>query len=361
MPDPSSPTALRPNESNQHLASTVAVEADSLPILSQTGGLRGILVRFGGPLVFVVSLVAAGIVLWLQGELDDVGSAIRGADLPIVVAGIALYTFGLGLLCLRWHVLVRMTKGESDLARAAEAILLAITLSYVVQKVLAVPMRAALTKKSLGLNKTETAAVVLWDLLADVGVLGIGSVLWLLVNADAFDELRNAAGSRLLLIGGVLLVLVLLAAGAFAVASRRPALRTKILNSVNQALRYPRQRPREARRAIALSVVFWTIQLGVFGLLLDGIGGEVSIGLLLGIVTIPILIGMVSPFPGGAGVREALMVAVAGAYGAASAPVLVAAVLYRIALFISIPILYVAARIWISFRGDQAVSIRPEV
>jgi uncharacterized membrane protein YbhN (UPF0104 family) len=69
---------------------------------------------------------------------------------------------------------------------------------------------------------------------------------------------------------------------------------------------------------------------------------------------LPILIGMLSPVPGGAGVREALMIAVASVHGANEANVLLAGVTYRIALFAAIPILYGIIRILIALRdgGD---------
>jgi hypothetical protein len=50
------------------------------------------------------------------------------------------------------------------------------------------------------------------------------------------------------------------------------------------------------------------------------------------------------------------MIVVAGATGVASAPVVVAAVAYRIALFAAIPVLYIAARVWTSTRGDRPVA-----
>ena len=72
---------------------------------------------------------------------------------------------------------------------------------------------------------------------------------------------------------------------------------------------------------------------------------------------LPVLVGMLSPIPGGAGVREALMVAVARAEGADTAAVLVAAVTYRVALFLAVPILYAGARaalVWTAKRGPDA-------
>ncbi len=65
------------------------------------------------------------------------------------------------------------------------------------------------------------------------------------------------------------------------------------------------------------------------------------------------LIGMFSPVPGGAGVREALMVAVAQASGIDGAAVLLAAIAYRVALFAAIPPLYLVARGWRALRRDD--------
>ena len=92
-------------------------------------------------------MVAAGLVLWWQGALDDVGPAIRGANVPTIISGLLLYLAGLALLCLRWHILVRMTKGVSDLAKATEVFLISVSLNYVAPLKLAIPMRAAMTKK----------------------------------------------------------------------------------------------------------------------------------------------------------------------------------------------------------------------
>ena len=83
--------------------------------------------------------------------------------------------------------------------------------------------------------------------------------------------------------------------------------------------------------------------------------------LVLGLTTLPILVGMLSPVPGGAGVREALMIAVASVHGANEANVLLAGVTYRIALFAAIPILYGIIRLLITLRGgDEGHGSIPE-
>ena len=74
--------------------------------------------------------------------------------------------------------------------------------------------------------------------------------------------------------------------------------------------------------------------------LLIALGVPFSVPLITGLMGCPVLIGMVSPVPGGAGIREALMAAAAQVSGVASAPVILAAVAYRLALFIVTPVIW---------------------
>ncbi len=328
-------------------ADTLVDVADPTP---QKGGR---LARIGGPVAFLVSMVAAGLVLWWQGALDDVGPAIRGANVPTIIAGLLLYLAGLALLCVRWHILVRMTKGVSDLAKASEVFLTSVSLNYVAPLKLAIPMRAAMTKRALGLDATETGAVVFWEIAADVAVLALGTALWLGTTRNANDDVLDAVGGQGVLIVVALIGGVVIVPAGLALAARKPLLREKIVGSFIRAMTYPRRRPADAIMAMIATVIYWIIQAGVFWVLLLALDAEINASLLLGLVSLPILFGMFSPGPGGAGVREALMIVVAGATGVASAPVVVAAVTYRIALFAAIPVLYVALRIWTSVRGDR--------
>ena len=310
--------------------------------------------RVAGPVVFVGSVVAAGIVLWRQGSLADVGEAVRGADRAALVAGLLLYLVGLTLLCLRWHVLVLMAKGASDLAKATEVFMISVALNYVAPLKLAIPMRAAMTKRALGLNVTETGAVVLWEGTVDVGVLAVGTIVWLLVTRGALDNVLAAVGGAAPFYGALLVAVAAGAGLGWLLLRRRPALRARLVAASARALRYPRTRPLEAASALGLTLLYWTVQAGVLWILLDALKAGPSAGLVLGLVTLPILFGMLSPGPGGAGVREALMVAVAGAYGADAALALVAAVAYRVALFAAIPVLYVLAKGWLALRRGGA-------
>ena len=115
------------------------------------------------PVIFVASLAAAVVLLWRQGALADLGAATRGVDRATVGAGVVLYALGLAMLCLRWHALVRMAGGSSDVPLAAEAFLTSVVVNYTAPIGLAVPARAALTSRDLGLSLGASGAVALWE------------------------------------------------------------------------------------------------------------------------------------------------------------------------------------------------------
>jgi uncharacterized membrane protein YbhN (UPF0104 family) len=113
-------------------------------------------------------------------------------------------------------------------------------------------------------------------------------------------------------------------------------------------LTYPSQRPGAALASVGFTIAYWVVQSVVFRLMLEavGLGAQATWVVVLGLLGLPVLIGMFAPTPGGTGVREALMVVVANAGGLPGAPVLLAAVAYRVALLIAVPVLFVVVRIW---------------
>lgn len=329
--------------------------------LTPGGRAGGLLKRFSAiptPLIFVFSIAIAILLLLWEGSLDDVWPTLRRADASTIVAGLLLYVVGLALLCLRWHLLVRMIKGVSHAPRAAEAFLTSVVINYAAPVSLAVPSRVALTKRALGLTASETGAVALWEIATDVLVLGVASVLWFAIGGRDADLIPEASSGLLLVVGAVVLLAAAGVIGVIALARFRPRLWEKVLSTLRTTLTYPSKRPADAILAVATSVIYWIGQGAVLWLLLDAIGQEPGVALVLGLMSLPVLVGMLSPVPGGAGVREALMLAVAKVHGAEGATVLLAAVTYRIALFGSIPILYGLVRIWLKL--DPAPQFPPD-
>src|SRR3712207_5344532 len=97
--------------------------------------------------------------------------------------------------------------------------------------------------------------------------------------------------------------------------------------------------------ALALTAAFWAIQIGIMAALLQLFGVAVSLSLLFGIMGVPVLVGMLSPVPGGAGGRGGLLAAAARLTGIPGGPVVLAAIAYRLALFLVTPLVWGAVRL----------------
>jgi len=318
------------------------------------------LARIPTPVIFIGSVVLAVIVLWLQGALQDVIEVVGDADYGLLIAAAPIYVASLGLLCYRWHVLVRMAQGRSDLPRASEAFLTSVVINYAAPIGLAVPSRAALTKRALGLDARATGTIAIWEIGMDVIVLGAGTLLWLLLangsSSAVGDELSDSA--RIYIVGGVILAgLAAIAAWWFLKTADR---RAKLFETGKRILLAPRERPGEATLALATTTAYWVIQGVVLGMLVASFGIGTSFTFILGLTSLPILVGMLSPIPGGAVVREALMFVVARLAGVDGDAVIAAALIYRFALFAAIPILYAMTRWWIARRGTTFQPVEAE-
>jgi len=321
---------------------------------------RGFASRLAGiptPVIFLASIGIALVVLWRSGDVGSVFDSLREADPSLLAVGAVLYLAGLFLLCIRWHSLVRMIHGESDLARAGEAFLTSVVINYAAPIGLAVPSRAALTKRALGLSLTETSAVALWEVGADVIVLSLGSLIWLL--AGGWRE-SNLAFSDVPILAWLMAILVLLAGLAGVAALFRAARLARVRNRIGTVLVYPGNSPAWAAATMAITFVYWIIQGVVLAIMLNALDVDPRPLLVLGVTSVPILIGMLSPFPGGAGIRETLMGGIARIHDAAVSPTIFAAVAYRLALFASIPVLYLVFRVWLSFGSKPNIQLEDE-
>ncbi len=310
--------------------------------------------------IFAISLLLAVLVLWLTGALDGVISAMRDADLGLMLLSAPIYLVSLWILAYRWHLLVRMAGGVSYLPKAAEAFLTSVIINYAAPVGLAVPSRAALTKRALGLDANQTGTIALWEIAFDVLVLGTGAVSWMLLADGAPTQVRReiAGSSTSYLLAG--LALAALVAVVAAIAWRKPGLRQKLLSMLRAIVIAPTKRPGAAAYTLGVTVVYWVSQGVVLWMLVEALGVKVSASFMLGFTSLPILVGMLSPIPGGAAVREGLMYVVArlSGLGPQADAILAAALIYRFALFVAIPILFVLNKLWL--RNGQPDNDAPD-
>jgi uncharacterized membrane protein YbhN (UPF0104 family) len=293
------------------------------------------------PIIFILAAAIALIVLSRQGTLGDIERLVRAVSPWKLAALLLVYACTILLLGVRWHVLVRMSGGAPRWTNSAEVFLTSVIVNYAAPIGLAVPTRAALTVRDLGLSAGQSGSVVGWELGLDVVALSTISLAWLVAGGAELlgtltiqREFVAAAG-----------IVAAVAAMALFVAMRAPAIRGRIERGVRPAIGAPVREPKLALAALLLTVVYWSAQLGVMATLLGLFASPPSWQLVLGVMGFPVLIGMISPVPGGAGVREGLMAAVAGLEGVAAGPVVLAAVIYRLALFVVTPLVWGGVRL----------------
>jgi uncharacterized membrane protein YbhN (UPF0104 family) len=164
--------------------------------------------------------------------------------------------------------------------------------------------------------------------------------MWLLLGGSDLVQTMSIDGRILVIVVGV----VVLGAAVLGMVGRAPVIRSRIAPFVGRMRSSPAEHPMLALLALILTGGFWAIQTGIMAALLHLFGVAVSLSLLFGIMGVPVLAGMLSPVPGGAGVREALMAAAAGLAGVPAAPVVLAAIAYRLALFLVTPVVWGVVR-----------------
>jgi uncharacterized protein (TIRG00374 family) len=305
------------------------------------------------PVLFLGSVCVAVCLLWFQGSIREIGPAIRSASWITILAAFLLYAIGLMVLCLRWHVLVKMVNEDSNILPASEAFVTSVAINYAAPLSLALPSRAFLTMRALGLSAGQTTALTFWETAADLMVLAALSAIWILIGGWRGEGLP---GDERMVIVALALVVVGVIAIAISIwlVGRLRSIWIRVRNQMVVGLSFPAKRPRQAAIAGLLTLLFWLIQAGVMSVLMYAITGErAASSLILGLISLPILIGMISPVPGGAGVREAIMIAVASTAGADEAAVLLAGLTYRIALFAALPLLYLGIRVLIRLTRPE--------
>ena len=293
------------------------------------------------PVIFGVAAAMATILLWRQGQLTEIVDSLRNAHPARVVGILLVYAASILLLGIRWHALVRMAGGAPLWSSSAEVFLTSVIVNYAAPIGLAVPTRAALTVRDLELSPVQSGAVVGWEAALDVAALATISGMWLFLGGS--ELVQTMSVDRRVVV--IFVVVVALGAVAIIAISRSTAIRARIAPFAGRMLSSPGQHPMLALVALVLTGAFWAIQTGIMAALLQLFGVAVSISLLCGIMGVPVLVGMLSPVPGGAGVREALMVAAAGLAGIPAGPVVLAAVAYRLALFVVTPLVWGLVRL----------------
>lgn len=282
-----------------------------------------------GPIILVVLAVLA------SGEASRVGDALGAARLPLVIA---LLPIGLALPLVharRWQLMLASIGESVGLRDAIEMTVTASMVNYAIPGYSGSPTKGALVRQFHGVGFRRSIPTLAAEQVLDVFALAVGSVVGVALALAGGADLsgltdRSAAESI-----GVVLVAAAVILSVLAVLLRRygRGFAEALLETTRLLVR-----DRQLRLPLTwLTLAYWALNVLAIWAAAEAVGITLHPVALLLISNVPLLLGLLSPLPGGIGVREGAMTVIAGALSISATGILAAAVIQRGMLVLALP------------------------
>jgi uncharacterized membrane protein YbhN (UPF0104 family) len=240
----------------------------------------------------------------------------------------------------RWKRMLAAIDEPLTLGPALRATIAATLAHYAVPGYAWAPVKGLLAKRIYGIGLVRSAPTLVLEQGLDMGMLVAGAGLGVLLMPSLWVQVGLRLPERptgIVLFAGVALL------GLVLVWHRerwRSALGTLALNGQRLLCCwtvYP--------WLVGSTVVRWAADLASFWLVATGLGLDLSGTQLLVLATFPALAGVVTPVPGGLGVREGSVLAVGSALGLAGGPLALAALAHRVVLLGGLLVAFASTRL----------------
>lgn len=291
------------------------------------------------PAAFWLGLVAALLALWLSGQAGGAWRELRHARLaPLLLVlgcGVALPVVHAG----RWRLVLRALGTDISAPLATDLTVSASLVNYASPGYLGAPAKAFLANRAAGAAYARSALSMAFEQGLDFLVLLVLSVVAVgVLGPDRLGALvPGGSGWQVVAVTALAGVVALLG-----IVLRRRA--TRVLLRIVEAFR--ELGGRVDRPAVAaLTLAYWLLQAAVVALLLWALRLPLTSTTVLGLATLPLLVGQVAPLPGGIGAREAATVALSGALDIGVPELLGLAMLQRVLLVAALPLALAAVRL----------------
>jgi glycosyltransferase 2 family protein len=285
------------------------------------------------PVAFWLGLVAAGLALWMSGQVSNAWTEVRGARLlPLVLVMLA------GLLlpvinARRWQLVMRALGTDMPLTLATDMTVSASLVNYASPGYVGAPAKAFLANRSVQAPYSRSLVSIAFEQGLDFLVLvAVSTVALFVLGPDRLGALAPDVDQTTRI---MLALLLLILGGGIVVAGRRRIARA--FARIVDAFRTLADRVDRATIAL-LTLIYWVVQAVVVALLLWALRLPLSLTTVLALASIPLLLGQIAPVPGGIGAREAAIVALSAATGASAVGLLGLAVLQRVLLTLALPL-----------------------
>lgn len=292
-------------------------------------------------IAFWGGLLAAIVVLWLTGVLGDAWTGLREAKpLPLVL--VVIVGMALPLVhAWRWQVVMKSLDEPMTLGEAADITVSSALINYASPGFVGASAKAVLANQTRSVPYRASALSIGFEHTLDLGMMAITSLIAILViGPSAFRDVASPLEG--LASFAVLAIATGVAAVGLVIAWRLGAW-TQIKRTFSAAGRLGRQVNIGA--VAALTLLYWFLQVVVVGLMFWALGIHIAVLDVLAIATVPVLAGMLAPVPGGVGVREAAIVALAAVTDATTATLVTLAIVQRVLLVAALPLALGALRL----------------
>jgi uncharacterized membrane protein YbhN (UPF0104 family) len=199
------------------------------------------------------------------------------------------------------------------------------------------PAKGMLARQMYGVGLGRSVPTLAAEQVLDALALLLGTAAGLLlagptISRQIADRVDAPSAGTLLIVAGVLafgLVAGIYAALRFGRRFVRSSIDAGRLLAGDRSLRAP---------VLGLTAARWLLDTLAIWLAAKAVGVSLGLSALILISNLPLLVGVVSPMPGGIGFREGAMAAVASALVIPVAAILAAAILHRAVLILALPL-----------------------
>ncbi|ARP92906.1 lysylphosphatidylglycerol synthase transmembrane domain-containing protein [Bordetella genomosp. 13] len=300
------------------------------------------------------------IVLFRQVRLSDVLDALASFEWRYLIAGIASLACGYALRILRWSMMLRATGANAGFAVCSAPFLASIALNNILPLRLGDVVRALVFPSSMGITKTVATSSLFVERLIDLMTLLASFAIGLLA-VRAVEIPANLVNSAvtLALMGGAALSVGLLAsrplAKFFLGLADNPATAPglgRVYRTLGELLHGfdAMSRPRLLLSMLAVSMLVWIGEAGLFYFVLIGAGMDGTPVIALLVMAMATLATLVPSSPGYVGPFHLAAFTAISLAGGATAQAGSYAVVVHLALWLST-----------TLAGAVAIWIRPEL
>ncbi len=296
------------------------------------------------PLIVWGTVVLGLAALLVTGEAGHLARAFQGA-IWWLVAPLLLVAFALPVVhACRWQVMLRALGHDLSLDEAVDLTISSTMINYAAPGYLWSPAKGLMARQMFGIGLGQSVPTLALEQVLDAVALVVGSVIGLLlagpeISHALVDHLSAPSLTTICIAVAVVLVVLLLAIYGLMRFGRRFAsslIEAAVLLTRDRSLRLP---------VLGLTGARWILDTLAIWLAAQAVGVSLGVAPLFLMSNLPLLIGLISPMPGGVGFREGAMAGVAGVLALPVSAVLAAAILHRAVLLLALPLVLGAIRL----------------